>query len=274
MIEIDKQSEAIERFISESMEDFSTEIQVPRCMILNWRIDKSDISIDISTNQEIEQIARDKEIPEYPNYRNLELKEWETTHLHNDSIYKAGNDVFKWSEQPHKENLDAFVRFYLNKLISRIYNRDSGIDIFVNTDYLDDWEHNKLVYSTHQNQIGRLIVSRLRDTPMNHFHWIKNLDKSPHKEYDRFINLFKSLTAEQKKDIEEFYLDLIDLAVFDFLEGINDFENENEYEGVRLLVGNRELNWRDFLGGGYKEEYFLWRERFSKYAKNTTKWRH
>lgn len=268
MIEVEKYSEAIVNFIDETVKYFSATIQLPKCMILNWKLDKSALVIDFSTYQEVEQIIRDKQKPEYQSYRKLELKEWQTNNLNSESIYKNGNDVFKWSEQPYKENLDALIRSYLNELLSKYYKRDFSIDFFVNTDHLNDWQYKKLVYTTHQNQIGRLIVSRLRDTPMDHFHWIKNLEKPPRKDYDRFINLFKSLTKEQKEDIEDLYLDLIDLAVFDFLEGINDSENENEFDGARILVGNRELNWKDFLGGGYKEEYFLWRERFSKYHKN------
>ncbi len=267
MIKLENYAIEIEKFIWAALDKFTNEIQKPNCMILHFHLDKSQLSIHFSINQEIEHIIRDKQTPEYPEFKKLSLASWQTNNLTKDSVYKNREDEFKWIKTPYKTCFDAFIRHYLNGILTKSYKREIGVDVFVNTDYMKDWKYRKLVYTDKEDQIGRFIVSRLRDTPMEQLEWIRNLKESNHKSNERFVRLYKSLNEEQKEDIQELFLEIIDKAIFDFLTGVDETPEDNKFDGI-ILMENKKIDWDDYLGGGYKEEFFLWIERYSRFYKS------
>ncbi len=132
--------------------------------------------------------------------------------------------------------------------------------------------------------LGRTIVKKLRDenfqTYLDYKEYTssmtlddyKDLPKNPEYdselqklEDDRF-NFFNSLDEQQKKQLDQLILSILDATAFNFLRTIE--ENQAGNEGIGLIFDKKDIRqiYFEFLSGTYYGEYFLWLKKFSKFG--------
>ncbi|MBK8504066.1 MAG: hypothetical protein IPL46_18785 [Saprospiraceae bacterium] len=166
-------------------------------------------------------------------------------------IWKYKDEEHNHDSTPYKGNQIYLFRTFLSDIISQSRLNNNKSEYLLSLFF--DKENKELpyrIFGDRNSQLGRFIINNLRD--------------SSFKTVKRNTEFLQSLNQEQKDSFENLITEIIDDRILTFLCSVDE-SFWDEYDGIKLMIGNSEFESGETEEGGLMQEFFNWRRKYSKF---------